>query len=682
MSTWLKIKEGGTLFDRTKYLDLTNPPTFTLQRGQRGTATISLHMVATDSYAPTLGTQIYLYEVTNLGSKGVFAGSIDTITLDWNSDSGDRRYALSCVAFEQCFDTIFISPRTYAAGTACGTVFTDILSDVCFGVPVTNGTISAGSNLAGDLVLNFSRPSDVFDTLAQDSGFIWYVDPDALTINFRAATSPAAPFTLAESSVLWGTLEWEQTRQDFRNRQVIRRAFEADNPSADYFVGDGTTKIFNLSYEYAKGVLAFTTQDTIASATGTMTGVPAPGDTVSIQGDPGFWVTTLDNTSGQAQIKIGADYLESVGNLINSINANPDPTIAGVLFNLPTSEQGATNAGGNVLGVFTLRAKYPGTLGNSIALASTGTAFSWSGSTLSGGTGTGTGNTALNIVENASSDVPSDPADVNCTVGSKVITFATAPASGHFVSFAYYRVGSDCVQVEDTPLVLARAAIESGTGKYQQEIDDTQNANNANAFQKAVSALNFYKTLPQQFSFESDNAGLIPGQVLTVAIAAAPVFAPGLLNGNWVVQQIQGDLIPGVDFLKPGGGHFRYTITVINATVIGTDIQFWQQLAGGGSGGSSIGGGGGGGGGSTDLNQITVSTTPYAVTASNDVITFIAGSSVANLPSLALQFRKPLWLINASSGSITVNPFAGDTTEGLPSITLTPGARFQLMPNA
>jgi hypothetical protein len=134
--------------------------------------------------------------------------------------------------------------------------------------------------------------------------------------------------------------------------------------------------------------------------------------------------------------------------------------------------------------------------------------------------------------------------------------------------------------------------------------------------------------------------------------------------------------------LKPGGGHFRYTVTVINATVIGTDIQFWQQLAGGGGGSGSSIGGGGGGGGTSELNQITVTTTPYSVSPSDDVITFDTGSSVANLPSLALQFRKPLWLINISASTITVNAFAGDSTDGLSSFSITPGARYQLIPNA
>lgn len=611
MSNWLHIIEGGVLYDRSLYLSEVNPPSFTAQRGSRGTATVSLHVTSADTYKPILGTQLYLYEETAAGYQRVFAGSIDTITLTWNNDLGERDYALSCVAFEQAFDTLLITPRTYAAGTPCGTVFSDILATTCAGVPPSSGTISAGANLAGPLIINYDRPSAIFDQLAQDSGFIWYIDPAALTVNFKAASTPSAPFTLAASDILWGTIEWDQTRQDFRNRQVVRRAFEAGNPSVEFFTGDGTTTAFTLRYEIAKGVIAFLTQSTIATATGTMTAQPTAGDTVSIQGDTGYWVTALDNTSSQGQVKIGATTVDSMQHLIDAINA--EPSTAGISYNLPTAEQGATNAGGWVGSgpyTFTLSAKWPGAGYNTLALAATGTAFSWSAATLTGGTGTGSTDSGLNIVMDQAGSVPGNATDVLCDTGTTTVTFVTPPPSDRYIVFAYYRVGSDCVAVEDTALVTLRAGIEGGTGKYQQIIDDTSNVDGGSALLKAQSALAFYKTLPVTFRFLTDVAGLMPGQVLSISVAGAPTYAPALLDGDWVVQEVQGDTIPGVNFLRATGGHFRYTVSVINAVVIGTDIAFWQNLVGGGGGSSSSGGGGGATGAADGGSGITINGAP------------------------------------------------------------------------
>ena len=82
------------------------------------------------------------------------------------------------------------------------------------------------------------------------------------------------------------------------------------------------------------------------------------------------------------------------------------------------------------------------------------------------------------------------------------------------------------------------------------------------------------------------------------------------------------------------------------------------------------------------LGQVTVSTTPYAVTGLEDVITLQTGSSVVNLPALTLVLRHPIWLINASSSTVTLNAYSGDTVGGASSVTLDAGARFQLLPNS
>jgi hypothetical protein len=85
---------------------------------------------------------------------------------------------------------------------------------------------------------------------------------------------------------------------------------------------------------------------------------------------------------------------------------------------------------------------------------------------------------------------------------------------------------------------------------------------------------------------------------------------------------------------------------------------------------------------SAELAQITVGTSPYDIPANVDVVTFASGAGTATLPALAGLKRKPLWLINATSGSITLNCKGSDTLNGNGSLTLYAGGRYQLMPNA
>jgi hypothetical protein len=122
-----------------------------------------------------------------------------------------------------------------------------------------------------------------------------------------------------------------------------------------------------------------------------------------------------------------------------------------------------------------------------------------------------------------------------------------------------------------------------------------------------------------------------------------------------------------------------------NATdLIAVSNQFVQvgTVAASSGGTSGVGGGGSSLASTSGLRQVFVSSTPYAVAVDDDVVTFLTGSAVANLPHLTLVLRHPIWFINASASTVTVNPFAGDTLEGASSISLTPGSRYQVMPNA
>lgn len=76
----------------------------------------------------------------------------------------------------------------------------------------------------------------------------------------------------------------------------------------------------------------------------------------------------------------------------------------------------------------------------------------------------------------------------------------------------------------------------------------------------------------------------------TASVACSITIAAG---GAWVIQEMQGELIPSKDPIN-GQGHFRYTARCVNQAQAGTYLGFWESF-GGGDGGtssaSSIGGG-------------------------------------------------------------------------------------------
>jgi hypothetical protein len=85
----------------------------------------------------------------------------------------------------------------------------------------------------------------------------------------------------------------------------------------------------------------------------------------------------------------------------------------------------------------------------------------------------------------------------------------------------------------------------------------------------------------------------------------------------------------------------------------------------------------------TQTGAAEVSTTPYNIQATDLVLTFVAGASVANLPPSTAIGRRTLWLVNKSGGTVTLNAAtaSGDTVDSGSSLTLSDGSSRQIIPN-
>ncbi|HEY4340278.1 MAG TPA: hypothetical protein VGM97_10070, partial [Steroidobacteraceae bacterium] len=83
-----------------------------------------------------------------------------------------------------------------------------------------------------------------------------------------------------------------------------------------------------------------------------------------------------------------------------------------------------------------------------------------------------------------------------------------------------------------------------------------------------------------------------------------------------------------------------------------------------------------------ELTQKTIAASSYDVLPTDEVITLGSGAGVVNLLSQAGALRRPLWLVNESGVSVTVNAASGETIEGNSSLPLATGARIQIIPRS
>jgi hypothetical protein len=398
----------------------------------------------------------------------------------------------------------------------------------------------------------------------------------------------------------------------------------------------------------------------------TCNGKPLDGNYVFVVADG------LDNTQW-GQVVIGTTLAETIQNLVDAINCNQGATAQGIEFSWPTWENPLVNAynstatppayisppGSNQILVANKPAgNYTAQLGKSCAN------FSWSGSQTSGGVANTV--TALQIAINGQSA----SANIYYTPGELTVSLASVPAGTHAgsIQIQYTRLGGDCIICEDTFDVVARAAIEHSNGKYQQYTSDTNQGSNSAGLQECQAALAAWLPIPTAFTFETIISGLLPGQWLAISMSDVPPGIANLVNGNYAIQEVRGDLIVTPQALAlealggpPSSGHYRYTVDVIDVAQIGSWLRFWQDLLGGG--GQGTGGGGGGGG----TSQIYVAQFDIAdSTMGDDVGPVVPITSNAN----ALRMLGVLRAAITSDLTVRLNMVLGLSSVVIGSITI------------
>jgi hypothetical protein len=656
--SWLMVKEPSIgLTDRSAYLAMNGNHSFNLQIRQRGSASYDMVMEPGDTYSPTVGTQVFLFDQVPAGYYLVFAGTIQSFAESFDGNSGVRICTVSAVSFESILDTVYTPPKLYQNQTA-GAIIADLFTTLEVGSALTLGNVQAGVTLPY-FSTSYQSISEVFSQLATTSQFTWGVDPTTLSLYFCAPSSQAAPFTISDGH--WGSVTLDIDASDYRNRQAVKASFDAFPHSMEYFTGSGQ-KSFTLKRPVQQVTNAYITLSTCNTATGTFSGNPSAGDTVTIGPASGAWqanhvygvggvivvngfVQKVTSVSGGArsggsqpafstvtggtvtdfeiiwtclgplglgtgsqvytfktsidnrnfgEVLIGASAAATCLNLVDAINSNAAKR--GVTFSLPTWENANVNAIYTSGTTFTAQQKAAGS-GPVSSLAETSASFSWSNPLTTGGTSP-QGSVGPN--QGATITIQVYPAGTNTaapalsfTEGSAVVNLATPLNSGTNLNVEYTRTDGNVIEVEDTAAVTAWAALTNGTGKVQAVTDASNTGliatSAAAALQYAQQSLAAYGTIPTIPGIAIDLPGIQAGQTVTVALTGP---AGAIVNGSYFVEEVRGALLCNVlpwmnQTVVPGGGHYRYTLKLINVAQIGSYMDFWQGInSGGGAGGS------------------------------------------------------------------------------------------------
>lgn len=564
----LFISEPATPIDRTTMLWDGGQLSFSSTRGERGELNLELCVLPGESYEPVIGWVVQLYDppLGETGAQRRFIGTIEDTDDGYVGDAGLHFWALSVLSPEQFYDTQPCPVISFDDGTDVADIVTALFNSVTatpFAVSI--GHITGGTALDKRSYDEKTNVWSAIKQLAVDTNQICYIDPRNIAFYFVPNGYNTAPFAIQTQDLLQnGTTplaHYKQSRSDFRNRQITPAPANILPPLNAQFDCNGLTSTFTLPAIPQQILGAALTDSVAGTATGTFTGSPANGDTITINGIVYTWRTAIDNTVPYEVLIAGT----ANGNAQNLAAAvNNDTSVTGTSYSFPTVQNPYVRISAPSAGVFTVRPNIMGSGGNAIALFESCTNFSWSAATITGGAN------ALAVpltvgVEGAGTF------DLYYTPGSASIRLASTPGSGQTltVTFSF----NPLVQVgNDQASVLGLQGIA--------QLSTPRNVVTAAGItQQNTAIVAGFSVIPGQFEFQTFHDGLYPGDTLLVALTV-PAELAAKVNGYWLIQDVRGEWIEGWENLPDDSAdrHFRCTVKLINSVQFNNYQNTLQRL--------------------------------------------------------------------------------------------------------
>jgi len=155
---------------------------------------------------------------------------------------------ITCLDWHYLTDKRIIA-KSYEAELA-GYIVSDIITSYLAAEGITVGEIQDGPVIA-EAVFNYIYITQALDSLAEKTGFTWYID-EAKALYFIDRSTNAAPFTLTESDCEKGSISVEKGNPKYRNRQYIKGVRDITDPYSEKHLGDGKARSWTVPFPIAK----------------------------------------------------------------------------------------------------------------------------------------------------------------------------------------------------------------------------------------------------------------------------------------------------------------------------------------------------------------------------------------------------------------------------------------------
>lgn len=194
---------------------------------------------------PVVGSTVTVQD----GATVVFAGTVDGLTQETLDGRQALRIAVDCVDWNQLADRRLVAEAFVTPTQTLGDIVRALVATYLTEFGVTDTYVEDGP-VVDRAIFNYQSTAEVFQELAELTGYAWYIDYDK-ALHFFARETNAAPYGLTDSSGNWGALTVKRDRASYRNRQFVRAGTDETDALTEALVGDGTRKVFTLGYPAA-----------------------------------------------------------------------------------------------------------------------------------------------------------------------------------------------------------------------------------------------------------------------------------------------------------------------------------------------------------------------------------------------------------------------------------------------
>jgi len=107
-------------------------------------------------------------------------------------------------------------------------------------------TISSGAVL-NSAAFNYIKPTQILDTLAEQSGYIWQITPNK-TLQFKPHTNDHFLFSMGASQMALGSIQYTEGSPQYRNVQYVVGGMNLTSTQNETEVGDSKKQAFLMKY--------------------------------------------------------------------------------------------------------------------------------------------------------------------------------------------------------------------------------------------------------------------------------------------------------------------------------------------------------------------------------------------------------------------------------------------------